>query len=271
MQPWKLRAITLLTVLLVCTALASPAPARTPAAEPKPRPTSWTQRVRRVWSTHNWAGHSRAEKRKAEQAVLSEGRPRAAAALRPMLRRPFEGPLRLQAAFAMALLDLDYATGRGTLLRYLRALALNRGRVEVDWERLMATVADPEAPYDANIVLPEDVAGLVYAVYERRADPKLLAGLLDLAPYTDGDLSEGMGVMLHEVARQRPRALLAGLQHQPKKVWQSVCFLIGFDLAPDPSARHALPALDRISRNRRDPLHRLAQRLLRGIAEKPAE
>lgn len=113
----------------------------------------------------------------------------------------------------------------------------------------------------------EDVAGLVFEVYKRRRDPKLLAGLLDLSPYTDAHLSEGMGVMLHEVARKDPRALLVALQHQPQKVWQSVPELIGFDLGPDVPARRALPKLYQLSRKKGDPLHAPAQRLLRGISE----
>jgi hypothetical protein len=229
------------------------------------------RRVRLVWRTHSWGGHSRAERRKAEKALLSEGKAQARAALKPMLRHPLENPLRLQAAFAMALLDLDYAAGRETLLRYLRALALNRGRVEVDWDRLTKAVADPEAPSDENVVVPEDIAGLVYEVYERRGDPKLLAGLLDLSPYTDGDLGEGMGGMLHEVARKNPRALLVGLQHQPRKVWQSVPWLIGFDLGPDVPAKRALPKLYQLSRKKSDLLHLPAQRLLRGIVEEQTE
>ena len=128
MQPWKLRAITSLTVLLACTALASPAPARSAAAKPKPRPTSWAQRVRRVWSTHNWGGpRGRRSESPSKQCCRRGGRappPRCG----PMLRRPFEDPLRLQAAFTMVLLDLDYTAGRDTLLRYLHALALNRAR-----------------------------------------------------------------------------------------------------------------------------------------------
>jgi hypothetical protein len=260
--------VALVLGLLACTALARlslAGPAAAPA-KAKPDEASWMRRVRLVWRTHNWAGHSRAEQRTAEKAVLSEGKARAAAALRPMLGRPLEDPLRLQAAFTMALLDLDYMAGRDTLLRYLRALAVNRGHVEVDWHRLMKAVADPEAPSDTNLVIPEDVAGLVYEVYERRGDPKLLTGLLDLSPYTDGDLSEGLGAMLHDVVRKTPRALLIELRHQPQKVWQSVPSLIGFDLDSGVSVQRALPKLYQISRKKSDPLQLPAQRLLQGIA-----
>jgi hypothetical protein len=237
------------------------------AAPAKPTSTRWERRVRLVWRTHAWRSHTRAEQREAEKAILTEGKAPATAALRPMLRRPLEDPLRLQAAFTMALLDLDYQAGRATLLLYLRALAVDEvARPEVNWDRLDRAVADPEAPEGEREVDPTSIADFVYEVYQRRGDPQLLTEFLKLAPHADGDLAEGMGVMLLDLARTNPRALLAGLSHKSPKVWDSVSDLAGFELGSEVSLQRALPKLYRISRSRRDPLRMPAQRLLRGLA-----
>jgi len=251
--------------LLACAGTASGGAAPKPA---RPDQARWIRRVRLVWRTHSWLHYTRTQQRKAEKEVLVEGRKVAAAELGRLLKaRPLSDPVCLQTAFAMALLDLDYEAGRTTLLRYLRALSLNRGPEEVDWEEFHRAAADPEAPEDEREVDVEGIAGAVYDVYQRRADPKLLAGLLDLAPYTDGDLSEAMGVILHRVARKAPRALLAELERQPAKVWEAVPYLIGFDLMSGVAAEKALPALARLAKDKKDGLHAPAARLLRGIRE----
>jgi hypothetical protein len=254
------RSLILLSVYVMLAQVSSLA-----AAPLKRDQVRWAQQVRLFYRTHGFTDATKEEQKKAETALLGEGRRRAEIELGRLLReRSLSDPLCFQVAYTMALLDLDYKASRDVLLKYLRAFDPNRKQKLVDWDLLMRTEADPDDK--SIIVAPEDVAGHVFDIYDQRKDPVLLSALLNVAPYADGCLAEGMSEDLARIAKENPSALLRELSGKRTTIWRSVCNLVAFEVA-DKAAKKAFPRLAQIAASNTNPLHLTATRLIRGIAE----
>ncbi len=196
----------------------------------------WRERVRefkRLWSP----GHPE----QAVKALLAEGRERTQSALLEVLRNaPSSDPIRVDAALAMALTDLDYPLARSVLLEYF--------------------------PWGNRLAIDEDALSLYAQVYERRKDPDLLGRLLDFAPYTDGAGAEVMAGVLFGIARDTPRELLRALGAKPKSVWDCASHLLLYEIEGKPVAE-AFVSLTQIAQDGSDPLRGLAERLVSRIGE----
>jgi hypothetical protein len=218
-----------------------------------------------VWRTHNYYGPSKQERQRAEEAVLVEGKSAATAGLGRFLReRLVSDPVRFQAVYTMALLDLDYEVSRDALLEYVRQLGTNEPAK--DMIQLSRTIAYPATPEkNAQYILGEDIAGLAMDVCERRGDRKILSALLDLGPRSDGCLAETLGVIYAKLAKESPRALLETLRPKRAQVWSSVSGLIAYNLIEAKSAERALPKVAALAQDSKDPLRESAARLLRVV------
>jgi hypothetical protein len=210
------------------------------AAPPIPRAKLWALWARRLFDAYR-LGLPELERDKAEQQILEAGRRPAHQALASLLGdKSASHRSRLQVAFAMALLNLDYRAGSAVLLQYLR----------------------PEkapAPH-------EDVVRLISQVYLRVVDRRLLDGLLEAAPRTDGAAADVMAGIFLKLARKDPVRLLQGLKNKSDAVWHAVCHLLAHETEGEPPSK-AVPALAQIAERPSDPLASVAKRLLRGVAQ----
>jgi hypothetical protein len=246
--------------LFVCCAHAG-------ASTLSPSEVRWAQRGRAVWRAYRVDWDSKAKMLQAERNLLGAGsRREAAAALRSVLRKlPLPDPARYPIGFAMALLDLDYRDGRDVLIRYLRAGGMPYG-VELSRH---SVVADPnDDPREADIADDTDgLAGMVYFVYRRHQDSVLLSALLDTVRHADGAYADILDGVLHNLARDYPRGLLAGLRAEPREIWRRAAVGLAIETRHGANCSHVsvsaeYPQMSRIAANKRDPLRRPARRLL---------
>jgi hypothetical protein len=259
--------------LVGAVAVAPLTPSRPCALAPDDE--AWAQRARFVFRTRNSCGRSQAQRHGAEAVTLAGGRRCAAAGFGRLLReRPLSDPLRFQAAYAMALLDLDYEASREVLIQYLQGLAL--GESTLDWDRFVTTDADPgltndEDPDDrrSHSIWPEAVLGLIFEVCGTRKDPVLLDALLELAPFTDGCAGEGMSFDLMRLSKSDTRFLLTGLAPAEDGVWKAVGLLLAIS-GPSKLPAETFPQVAQLAVDPADELSPTAQRLLDAIADAQA-
>jgi hypothetical protein len=196
----------------------------------------WREHVRQfrnVWIT----GHPE----QAQKALLAEGRERTQSALLEVLRNaPPSDPVRVDAALAMALTDLNYPLARSVLLEYF--------------------------PWGNRLAIDEDALSLYAEVYQRRRDPELLGRLLDFTPYTDGAGADIMAGVLFRIARDTPRELLRALEAKSNWTWHSACHLLAYEIEGKPVAE-AFVSLTQIAQDGSDPSRGLAERLVSRIGE----
>jgi hypothetical protein len=176
----------------------------------------------------------------ADRELLAQGRERARASLRGLLRDLSSSDrFRFMVAFTMYCLGFDLRSGRAVMLEYC-------------------------PPGNKPGYSEETVSFLDYA-YQKRPDPRLLEGIVNWVPYSDGALAETLSSLLPRMARTHPRDLLAALKGKPLLLWRMVGWLL-HDNKERRSPERAYPALVAIATRRDDPLNGFAGRLLREMA-----
>lgn len=177
----------------------------------------------------------------AEEEVLAQGRERAQADLRGLLQElPSSDRFRFMVAFTMYWMGFDPQSSRAVMLEY--------------------------CPPDSKPGYAEQTIRFLDYAYEKRPDYRLLEGIVNWVPHSDGALGEALSRILPRIARSHPRDLLTALGNkpQPRMFWSKTASLLFDDEAKSPE--RAYPALVAIAGDASDPLNGLAKRLLRAMA-----
>ena len=175
----------------------------------------------------------------AERELLAQGRTRAQADLRALLRElPPSDRFRFMVAFTMYWMGLDPQSSRAVMLEYCPP--------------------GNKPGYEEYIIIFLDYA------YRKRPDRRLLEGILGWVPQSDGAGAEALASILPDKARSHPRDLLSALKGKPSLLWRRAANLL-FDREAESPAR-AYPELATIADRRNDTLNGLATRLLGEMA-----
>lgn len=179
-----------------------------------------------------------------EGAILAAGREETARSLRELrdgLGR--DDPLRIAVSFTMAWLDMDYQRSRDAVIFYNRSIG-RRPPVQVDWEALVAgqrhwqSLLDAEAqelelrpPLQATALIgPEDMPAILYVLWLRHQDTKLVTELLAMGPRTDGALAAICAHIYYTLLASHPRAFLSALRPMPDQIWTMAAHLISGEM-----------------------------------------
>ncbi|MDT7541033.1 MAG: hypothetical protein QOE33_937 [Acidobacteriota bacterium] len=99
----------------------------------------------------------------------------------------------------------------------------------------------------------------------KQGDKNVMTNLMDVAPHSDGALSESLGVFFGELICEKPRTFLAAVARRPRSERENLLFLASAGDGSGMPCRH-LPVLRRrlknISTNRSDKLSSLARECL---------